>query len=486
MSSTLREASKDTLQVNDKTWHYYSLPLAEKQLGEISRLPKSLKVLMENLLRWQDGDSVTEEDIRALAGWLQQAHADREIAYRPARVLMQDFTGVPAVVDLAAMREAVKRLGGDTAKVNPLSPVDLVIDHSVTVDRFGDDEAFEDNVRLEMERNHERYAFLRWGQQAFSRFSVVPPGTGICHQVNLEYLGRAVWSEEVNGQWMAWPDTLVGTDSHTTMINGLGVLGWGVGGIEAEAAMLGQPVSMLIPDVVGFTWCSVFFGTVLGTQTSMTLGVLTAAIAGSAFPGHEVSYLVGLGKSQAMAMVIYFAICFGKITFTTLNAYGSFMSLTTIVSAFRRQTVLSQKCRIAFVVLMVTASCIIALLSEPAFLKHFTHFLLFLLAFFVPWSAICLTDYYLISKGAIDIPALSDPQQRYGFWNLYAITLYIVGVLIQLPFIENPLFHGSLTWIFAGNDVSWIIGWFGTGVLYYALRRFDRRSLPAQSLFPST
>lgn len=234
------------------------------------------------------------------------------------------------------------------------------------------------------------------------------------------------------------------------------------------------------------TWCSVFFGTVLGTQTSMTLGVLTAAIAGSAFPGHEVSYLVGLGKSQAMAMVIYFAICFGKITFTTLNAYGSFMSLTTIVSAFRRQTVLSQKCRIAFVVLMVTASCIIALLSEPAFLKHFTHFLLFLLAFFVPWSAICLTDYYLISKGAIDIPALSDPQQRYGFWNLYAITLYIVGVLIQLPFIENPLFHGSLTWIFAGNDVSWIIGWFGTGVLYYALRRFDRRSLPAQSLFPST
>ena len=234
------------------------------------------------------------------------------------------------------------------------------------------------------------------------------------------------------------------------------------------------------------TWCSVFFGTVLGTQTSMTLGVLTAAIAGSAFPGHEVSYLVGLGKSQAMAMVIYFAICFGKITFTTLNAYGSFMSLTTIVSAFRRQTVLSQKCRIAFVVLMVTASCIIALLSEPAFLKHFTHFLLFLLAFFVPWSAICLTDYYLISKGAIDIPALSDPQQRYGFWNLYAITLYIVGVLIQLPFIENPLFHGSLTWIFAGNDASWIIGWFGTGVLYYALRRFDRRSLPAQSLFPST
>ena len=182
MSSTLRAASKDTLQVKDKTWHYYSLPLAAKQLGDLSRLPKSLKVLLENLLRWQDGDSVTAEDIHALAGWLKHAHADREIAYRPARVLMQDFTGVPAVVDLAAMREAVKRLGGDTAKVNPLSPVDLVIDHSVTVDRFGDDDAFEENVRLEMERNHERYVFLRWGQQAFSRFSVVPPGTGICHQ----------------------------------------------------------------------------------------------------------------------------------------------------------------------------------------------------------------------------------------------------------------------------------------------------------------
>ena len=252
MSSTLREASKDTLQAKDKTYHYYSLPLAAKSLGDITRLPKSLKVLLENLLRWQDGKSVTEEDIHALAGWLKNAHADREIAYRPARVLMQDFTGVPAVVDLAAMREAVKRLGGDTAKVNPLSPVDLVIDHSVTVDRFGDDEAFGENVRLEMERNHERYVFLKWGKQAFSRFSVVPPGTGICHQVNLEYLGKAVWSELQDGEWIAYPDTLVGTDSHTTMINGLGVLGWGVGGIEAEAAMLGQPVSMLIPDVVGF------------------------------------------------------------------------------------------------------------------------------------------------------------------------------------------------------------------------------------------
>ncbi|WP_333011793.1 aconitate hydratase AcnA [Kluyvera sichuanensis] len=252
MSSTLRETCKDTLQVDNNTYRYYSLPLAAKTLGDITRLPKSLKVLLENLLRWQDGDSVTAEDIQALAGWLKQAHADREIAYRPARVLMQDFTGVPAVVDLAAMREAVKRLGGDTRKVNPLSPVDLVIDHSVTVDRFGDDEAFDENVRLEMSRNHERYTFLRWGQQAFSQFRVVPPGTGICHQVNLEYLGRAVWSEQQGDEWVAYPDTLVGTDSHTTMINGLGVLGWGVGGIEAEAAMLGQPVSMLIPDVVGF------------------------------------------------------------------------------------------------------------------------------------------------------------------------------------------------------------------------------------------
>ncbi|HBU6974071.1 TPA: purine-cytosine permease family protein [Raoultella planticola] len=233
------------------------------------------------------------------------------------------------------------------------------------------------------------------------------------------------------------------------------------------------------------TFLCVFSGTVLGTQASMTLGVLTAAIAGSAFSGHEVSFIVGLGKSQLMAMVIYFAICFGKITFTTLNAYGSFMSLSTIVSGFRRQAALSKRARILFVVLMVAISCVIALLSEPAFLKNFTHFLLFLLAFFVPWSAIGLTDYYLISAGAVDIPALSDPQQRYGYWNLYAIAVYIVGVLIQLPFIENPLYHGSLTWLFAGNDVSWIIGWFGTGVLYYTLRRFDRRVLPTQSVFPN-
>ena len=252
MSTTLHQMTKATLDVKGQRYHYYSLPQAAEQLGDITRLPKSLKVLLENLLRWQDEESVTADDIRALAGWLEQAHADREIAYRPARVLMQDFTGVPAVVDLAAMREAVKRLGGDVAKVNPLSPVDLVIDHSVTVDHFGDDDAFEENVRLEMERNHERYVFLRWGQKAFDKFSVVPPGTGICHQVNLEYLGKAIWHETLNGEEVAYPDTLVGTDSHTTMINALGVLGWGVGGIEAEAAMLGQPVSMLIPDVVGF------------------------------------------------------------------------------------------------------------------------------------------------------------------------------------------------------------------------------------------
>ncbi|KJV49460.1 aconitate hydratase [Pantoea sp. BL1] len=252
MSLTLREHSQDTLDVRAKKYHYYSLPKAAQQLGNIDRLPKSMKVLLENLLRWQDEDSVTAEDIQALVGWQKDAHADREIAYRPARVLMQDFTGVPAVVDLAAMREAVKRLGGDVAKVNPLSPVDLVIDHSVTVDHFGDEDAFEENVRLEMERNHERYVFLRWGQKAFDRFRVVPPGTGICHQVNLEYLGKSVWHETLEGKEVAYPDTLVGTDSHTTMINALGVLGWGVGGIEAEAAMLGQPVSMLIPDVVGF------------------------------------------------------------------------------------------------------------------------------------------------------------------------------------------------------------------------------------------
>lgn len=252
MSSDLRETSLDKLVALNSEYYYYSLPLAAKQLGDIDRLPKSMKVLLENLLRHVDGDTVQIDDLKAIVAWLQTGHADREIAYRPARVLMQDFTGVPAVVDLAAMREAVRRLGGNVDQVNPLSPVDLVIDHSVTVDEFGDDNAFEDNVRIEMQRNHERYTFLRWGQKAFNRFRVVPPGTGICHQVNLEYLGQTVWHSDESGRRVAYPDTLVGTDSHTTMINGLGILGWGVGGIEAEAAMLGQPVSMLIPDVVGF------------------------------------------------------------------------------------------------------------------------------------------------------------------------------------------------------------------------------------------
>ncbi|PYA45308.1 aconitate hydratase AcnA [Serratia marcescens] len=252
MSSDLRETSMDKLVALNSEYYYYSLPLAAKQLGDIDRLPKSMKVLLENLLRHVDGDTVQVDDLKAIVAWLQTGHADREIAYRPARVLMQDFTGVPAVVDLAAMREAVRRLGGNGDQGNPPSPGDLGIDHSVTVDEFGDDNAFEDNVRIEMQRNHERYTFLRWGQKAFNRFRVVPPGTGICHQVNLEYLGQTVWHSDESGRRVAYPDTLVGTDSHTTMINGLGILGWGVGGIEAEAAMLGQPVSMLIPDVVGF------------------------------------------------------------------------------------------------------------------------------------------------------------------------------------------------------------------------------------------
>ena len=245
--------SRRTLRVEGRQYDYFSLPqAAERGAGDVARLPVSLKVLLENLLRFEDGETVTAEDIRALAGWATEAPGAREIAYRPARVLMQDFTGVPAVADLAAMRSAVVEAGHDPALINPLSPVDLVIDHSVMVDRFGDAGAFEDNVALEMERNRERYRFLRWGQQAFDNFRVVPPGTGICHQVNLEYLARAVWTREENGRTLAYPDTLVGTDSHTTMINGLGVLGWGVGGIEAEAAMLGQPFSLLIPEVVGF------------------------------------------------------------------------------------------------------------------------------------------------------------------------------------------------------------------------------------------
>ena len=252
MSLRLKKESLSTLSVGTHQYEYYRLSEVARQLGDITRLPKSLKVLLENLVRYLDDDTVVEDDIKALVDWQKNAHASREIAYRPARVLMQDFTGVPAVVDLAAMREAVKSLGGNVEKVNPLSPVDLVIDHSVMVDKYASDDAFEKNVEIEMQRNYERYLFLRWGQQSFERFRVVPPGTGICHQVNLEYLGKAIWSEQQNGRHIAYPDTLVGTDSHTTMINGLGVLGWGVGGIEAEAAMLGQPISMLIPEVVGF------------------------------------------------------------------------------------------------------------------------------------------------------------------------------------------------------------------------------------------
>ncbi|MFB6325154.1 purine-cytosine permease family protein [Pantoea deleyi] len=226
---------------------------------------------------------------------------------------------------------------------------------------------------------------------------------------------------------------------------------------------------------------SVFAGTVLGTQASMTLGVIAAALAGSAFAGNEVGYIVGLGSTAGMAMVIYFAICFGKITFTTLNAYGSFMSLTTIVSGFRRQTTLSQGGRILFVILMVSVACLIALLSEPAFLKSFTHFLLFLLAFFVPWSAISLTDFYLITRGRVDVPALADPDGRYGRWNVAGIAVYVLGVMVQLPFIDNPLHHGSLTWIFAGNDVSWIVGWLVTALLWFVASRWDRRGRPEQN-----
>jgi len=244
--------TRKTLKVGNKTYAYYSLKAAEKTLGDLSRLPYSLKVLLENLLRYEDGRSVTVDDVKAVGQWLKDRRSDREIAYRPARVLMQDFTGVPAVVDLAAMRDAMQKLGGDTKKINPLSPVDLVIDHSVMVDYSASGGAFKKNVDLEYERNGERYAFLRWGQTAFDNFRVVPPGTGICHQVNTEYLAQTVWTGMDGKTEVAYPDTLVGTDSHTTMVNGLAVLGWGVGGIEAEAAMLGQPISMLLPEVVGF------------------------------------------------------------------------------------------------------------------------------------------------------------------------------------------------------------------------------------------
>ncbi len=245
--------TRRTLTLADRSVDYYSLAAAADSVGDLSRLPYSLKVLAENLLRYEDGRSVTVDDIRALADWLGERRSDREIAYRPARVLMQDFTGVPAVVDLAAMRQAMMKAGGDPRRINPLSAVDLVIDHSVMVDEFGNPDAFRRNVEREFERNRERYEFLRWGQTAFDNFRVVPPGTGICHQVNVEYLAQVAWTDrDQNGATLVFPDTLVGTDSHTTMVNGLAVLGWGVGGIEAEAAMLGQPVSMLIPEVIGF------------------------------------------------------------------------------------------------------------------------------------------------------------------------------------------------------------------------------------------
>ncbi len=245
--------TRRTLDVGGKKYDYYSLAAAsEGGLGDLTHLPFSLKVLLENLLRWEDGRTVTTSDVKAIAAWLLERSSDREIAFRPARVLMQDFTGVPAVVDLAAMRDAMVASGADPAKINPLVPVDLVIDHSVMVDAFGNNQAFGVNVEVEFERNRERYEFLRWGQSAFDNFRVVPPGTGICHQVNLEYLAQVVWTGADGDKTVAYPDTLVGTDSHTTMVNGLSVLGWGVGGIEAEAAMLGQPISMLIPQVVGF------------------------------------------------------------------------------------------------------------------------------------------------------------------------------------------------------------------------------------------
>ncbi|NBX57293.1 MAG: aconitate hydratase, partial [Gammaproteobacteria bacterium] len=242
--------SRTTLNVGSKSYDIWSLAALPKD--KVARLPYSLKILLENLLRFEDGVNVTRRDIDALLDWNAKSTPDHEISFTPARVIMQDFTGVPCVVDLAAMREAIKKLGGDPQRVNPLAPAELVIDHSVQVDHYGTDDALAKNTKIEFERNGERYSFLRWGQTAFRNFKVVPPNTGIVHQVNLEYLGRVVFENADGARPQAYPDTLVGTDSHTTMINGLGVLGWGVGGIEAEAAMLGQPVTMLIPQVVGF------------------------------------------------------------------------------------------------------------------------------------------------------------------------------------------------------------------------------------------
>jgi aconitate hydratase len=271
--------ARATLTAGGKSYDYFALATAEEAYGDISRLPFSMKVLLENMLRFEDGVTVTTDDVKAIIGWQKNPVApDREIQYRPARVLMQDFTGVPCVVDLAAMRDAITKLGGDAAKINPLVPVHLVIDHSVMVDEFGTPQAFADNVDLEYQRNMERYEFLKWGSKALDNFSVVPPGTGICHQVNLEYIGQAVWSSKgTDGAMMAYPDTLVGTDSHTTMVNGLGVLGWGVGGIEAEAAMLGQPVSMLIPEVVGFKLTGALKEGITATDLVLTVTQLLRA-----------------------------------------------------------------------------------------------------------------------------------------------------------------------------------------------------------------
>ncbi len=260
------------LKVAGRSYRYFSLKAAAAAgLGELDRLPFTIKVLLENLLRKEDGQAITRRDIEAVASWSPETAGNDEISFSPARVLMQDFTGVPAIVDLAAMRDAVARNGGDPSCINPQIPVDLVIDHSVMVDEFGQPGAFSANVDKEMERNRERYVFLRWGQKAFDNFRVVPPGTGICHQVNLEYLAKGVWSEEADGETLAYPDTLVGTDSHTTMVNGLGVLGWGVGGIEAEAAMLGQPISMLIPEVVGFRLTGALSEGVTATDLVLTV-----------------------------------------------------------------------------------------------------------------------------------------------------------------------------------------------------------------------
>ena len=243
--------SRSTLKAGNKEYEIYRLDALDKQGISTRHLPFSLRILLENQLRTEDGRAVTQEEVRALANWNRKSKPDREIAFSPSRVLLQDFTGVPCVVDLAAMRNAMQTLGGDPALINPLQPVELVIDHSVQVDEFGTSNAFELNALLEFQRNKERYSFLRWGQTGFRNLAIVPPDTGIVHQVNLEYLARVVFVHPAQGKRTAYPDTLVGTDSHTTMINGLGVLGWGVGGIEAEAAMLGQPVSMLIPLVVG-------------------------------------------------------------------------------------------------------------------------------------------------------------------------------------------------------------------------------------------